>query len=162
MFIHDQFKPHSVYIDQFNCWIRFQVFAKFDDIYIHTSCIEITVIAPDLVQCHTPLQHSFALVHSRWSKTCFLGVSFCSFPLKDNICLLKSKSILPYVKNIIHFFFGLSGVFRATENCIHPHQQFFHAEWFSQVIISAYFESFQFILLKRFSGQKKVSGSLYR
>ena len=44
-------------IDDLYIGIRFQVFAQFGDVYIHTPCVKIIVIDPDGLQGKIPLKY---------------------------------------------------------------------------------------------------------
>ena len=73
---NDEFVTFSVYVQDFNIFVALQMLAKFGDIYIHASGIEVIVVNPNGLQGKVALQHLVGVLVKQGKQLTFLGGKF--------------------------------------------------------------------------------------
>ena len=138
-------------VDDFYLVVVLEVLAQLGDIDVHGACVEVVVVDPDGLQCKVALEYLVGVAAKEGEQLVFLCGELCLLVADgEELLLCVERESSEAVSRALFVF--LSSY--AAEDGFNTEHEFFHREWFGDIVVGTDLETVEDVFLEGLGGKE--------
>lgn len=147
----DELIAFAVDIDDFDRRVILEVLAELGDVHVHRAGVEIVIVNPYGLEREVAFEYFVDVCTQQAQKFAFLCGKLGDFVIDHKHLLLCVECELA---DFVHRDFLAFLAFDTAQYGFDAEHQFFHGEWFGDVVVGTDFEAFEYVVFERLGGEE--------